>query len=153
MRNPVWPSSCVIPAGTSNELDVQNKWEKKHKKNSRPSKLYGTVSHLRPMGLKKLGHQSIPLAARLPSCLRSRRRSSHLMIPPRVLAFEFYLSLCKFSTLTTHQTMVEMYLLILSGFPLDNREASTTIERTIRTERMSSALNTIRRMCESATTA
>ena len=23
MRNPVWPSSCVTPAGTSNELDVQ----------------------------------------------------------------------------------------------------------------------------------
>ena len=27
MRNPVRPSSCVTPAGTSNELDVQNKWE------------------------------------------------------------------------------------------------------------------------------
>ena len=27
MRNPVWPSSCVTLAGTSNELDVQNKWE------------------------------------------------------------------------------------------------------------------------------
>ena len=27
MRNPVWPSSCVTPAGTSNELNVQNKWE------------------------------------------------------------------------------------------------------------------------------
>ena len=26
-KNPVWPSSCVTPAGTSNELDVQNKWE------------------------------------------------------------------------------------------------------------------------------
>ena len=25
--NPVWPSSCVTPAGTSNELDVQNGWE------------------------------------------------------------------------------------------------------------------------------
>ena len=24
---PVWPSSCVTPAGTSNELDVQNEWE------------------------------------------------------------------------------------------------------------------------------
>ena len=23
----MWPSSCVTPAGTSNELDVQNKWE------------------------------------------------------------------------------------------------------------------------------
>ena len=23
----VWPSSCVTPAGTSNELDVQNEWE------------------------------------------------------------------------------------------------------------------------------
>ena len=27
MRNPVWPSPCVTPAGTSNELDVQNEWE------------------------------------------------------------------------------------------------------------------------------
>ena len=27
MINPVWPSSCVTPAGTSNELDVQNKPE------------------------------------------------------------------------------------------------------------------------------
>ena len=24
---PVWPSSCVTPAGTSNKLDVQNEWE------------------------------------------------------------------------------------------------------------------------------
>ena len=30
MRNPVWPSSWVTPAGTSNELDVQNEWEKTH---------------------------------------------------------------------------------------------------------------------------
>ena len=27
MKNPVRPSSCVTPAGTSNELDVQNEWE------------------------------------------------------------------------------------------------------------------------------
>ena len=27
MRNTVWPSSCVTPAGTPNELDVQNEWE------------------------------------------------------------------------------------------------------------------------------
>ena len=27
IRNPVRPSSCVTPAGTSNELDIQNKWE------------------------------------------------------------------------------------------------------------------------------
>ena len=27
ITNPVWPSSCVTPAGTSNELDVQNGWE------------------------------------------------------------------------------------------------------------------------------
>ena len=26
-KNPVRPSSCVTPAGTSNELDVQNEWE------------------------------------------------------------------------------------------------------------------------------
>ena len=25
----LWPSSCVTPAGTSNELDVQNEWEEK----------------------------------------------------------------------------------------------------------------------------
>ena len=29
MRNPVRPSFCVTPAGTSNELDVQNKWEER----------------------------------------------------------------------------------------------------------------------------
>ena len=27
MRNPVRPFFCVTPAGTSNELDVQNEWE------------------------------------------------------------------------------------------------------------------------------
>ena len=27
IKNPVRPSSCVTPAGTSNELDVQNGWE------------------------------------------------------------------------------------------------------------------------------
>ena len=27
MKNPVRPFSCVTPAGTSNELDVQNEWE------------------------------------------------------------------------------------------------------------------------------
>ena len=27
MKNPVCPFSCVSPAGTSNELDVQNEWE------------------------------------------------------------------------------------------------------------------------------
>ena len=27
MRIPVWPSSCVTPAGTSNELDIQSEWE------------------------------------------------------------------------------------------------------------------------------
>ena len=27
MRSSVRPSSCVTPAGTSNELDVQNEWE------------------------------------------------------------------------------------------------------------------------------
>ena len=30
MRNPVRPSSCVTPPGTSNELDVQNEWGRKH---------------------------------------------------------------------------------------------------------------------------
>ena len=27
MKNPVGPSSCVTPPDTSNEFDVQNKWE------------------------------------------------------------------------------------------------------------------------------
>ena len=27
MKNPVRPSSCVTPTGTSNELDAQNEWE------------------------------------------------------------------------------------------------------------------------------
>ena len=31
MRNPVRPSSCVMtPAGTPNELDVQNVWKKSY---------------------------------------------------------------------------------------------------------------------------
>ena len=29
-QNSVLPSSCVTPVGTSNELDVQNEWEKTH---------------------------------------------------------------------------------------------------------------------------
>ena len=41
MRNPVRPSSCVTPAGTSNELDVQNVREENihtrtHKINKKP---------------------------------------------------------------------------------------------------------------------
>ena len=31
MRNPAGSSSCVTPAGISNELDVQNKWEENTK--------------------------------------------------------------------------------------------------------------------------
>ena len=37
MKNPVWPSSCATPAGTSNELDVQNNWEENtHTRVGRP---------------------------------------------------------------------------------------------------------------------
>ena len=37
MRNPVCPSSCVTPAGTSNELDVKNKWEENTHTHTHPS--------------------------------------------------------------------------------------------------------------------
>ena len=51
MRNPVRPSSCVTPAGTSNELDVQNVWEEnihthahtKLKKADRPGGSVGSL--------------------------------------------------------------------------------------------------------------
>ena len=33
-KSPVWPSSCVTPAGTSNELDVQNIWEENTKQHT-----------------------------------------------------------------------------------------------------------------------
>ena len=45
MRNPVRPSSCVTPAGTSNELDVQNEWEENtHTHNPLDAYLYGILS-------------------------------------------------------------------------------------------------------------
>ena len=40
MRNPVWPSSCVTPAGTSNELDVQNEWEENTHTHKRSDGMY-----------------------------------------------------------------------------------------------------------------
>ena len=46
MRNPVWPSSCVTPAGKSNELDVQNKWEE------------NTHTHTPVVRTIKLGHEN-----------------------------------------------------------------------------------------------
>ena len=36
MRNPVWPSSCVTPAGTSNELDVKHEREENTQKPHAP---------------------------------------------------------------------------------------------------------------------
>ena len=55
MRNPVCPSSCVTPADTSNELDVQNEWEENtHQvinryyryRRSRTTVLYVVDSHI-----------------------------------------------------------------------------------------------------------
>ena len=48
MRNPVRPSYCVTPAGTSNELDVQNVWEENihthaHKINKKADRPSGSV--------------------------------------------------------------------------------------------------------------
>ena len=54
----------------------------------------------------------------LPSCLWSQRIFSSL--PGSRLTF--FLSRCKFSTLTTHQPMVEFYLLTFPRFPLRKKE-------------------------------
>ena len=44
-----------------------------------------------------------------------------LPISPRFMPYDF-LSLCKFSTLTTRQPMVEFYLLTFQRFPLRKKE-------------------------------
>ena len=46
MKNPVWPSSCVTPAGTSNELDVQNEWEENtHTHTQSATLVHATMVH------------------------------------------------------------------------------------------------------------
>ena len=52
-----------------------------------------------------------------PAC--GHKRSSHLS---PVHALQFFLSRCKFSTLTTRQPMVEFYLLTFPRFPLRKKE-------------------------------
>ena len=52
-----------------------------------------------------------------PAC--GHKGSSHLS---PVHALHFFLSRCKFSTLTTHQPMVEFYLLTFLRFPLRKKE-------------------------------
>ena len=52
-----------------------------------------------------------------PAC--GHKGSSHLS---PVLALQFFLSRCKFSTLTTRQPMVEFYLLTFPRFPLRKKE-------------------------------
>ena len=45
-----------------------------------------------------------------------------LPISPRFTPYNFFLSRCKFSTLTTRQPMVEFYLLTFPRFPLRKKE-------------------------------
>ena len=52
-----------------------------------------------------------------PAC--GHKGSSHLSL---VHALQFFLSRCKFSTLTTRQPMVEFYLLTFPRFPLRKKE-------------------------------
>ena len=52
-----------------------------------------------------------------PAC--GHKASSHLSPVP---ALQFFLSRCKFSTLTTRQLMVEFYLLTFPRFPLRKKE-------------------------------
>ena len=60
--NPVWPSSCVTPAGTSNELDVQNEWEENtHKHGDLPRK-----------------HTHVPLPDTLPDLLLMLSQMKHV---------------------------------------------------------------------------
>ena len=66
-----------------------------------------------------------------PAC--GHKGSSHLS-PVHALQF---LSRCKFSTLTTHQPMVEFYLLTFPRFPLRKKEHKPTL---VRIELTSSAL-------------
>ena len=57
MRNPVWPSSCVTPAGTS--FDVQNEWEE----NTHTHTPYTEVGH-NTSTVKGLNRWSLPLKLR-----------------------------------------------------------------------------------------
>ena len=90
MRNPVWPSSCVTPAGTSNELDVQNEWEENTHTNThiraRFTAVYaymGTVTHIARVWINRVrlpillvvnwtGKMNISLSAFAPENLVSR---------------------------------------------------------------------------------
>ena len=66
MRNPVWPSSCVTPAGASNELDAQNEWEENkhthtHTHNNSKSHVAGTAFRVKLTTLSWLttGHERV----------------------------------------------------------------------------------------------
>ena len=75
------------------------------------------VSHLRPMGLNVLGYQFHLLQHCHPVC--GHEGYSHLS--SRFSPYVF-LSRCKFSTLTTRQSTVELYLLAFSRVPLRKPE-------------------------------
>ena len=99
--------------------------------------LFVEVSHLRPINLKTLAYQShhtlfvclfLTTYGRWASTCQVTNPTycnvailpvvtKDLLISPQFLPYEF-LSRCKFSTLTTHQLMVEFYLLTFSRFPL-----------------------------------
>ena len=48
MRNPVWPSSCLTPAGTSNELDVRNESEENTHTHTSSTLLYSSIIRFYP---------------------------------------------------------------------------------------------------------
>ena len=75
------------------------------------------------MGLNVLGCQShIVQRCHLPVVTKD------LPISPRFSPFDF-LSQCKFSTLTTHQSMVEGYLLMFSGLPLRKTKENSAFNK------------------------
>ena len=68
VRNPVSPSSCVTPAGTSNEPDVQNEWEEntKHTHNKYDSNAIQPYnSGLRAYSLEDIGFNDTIIVYRI----------------------------------------------------------------------------------------
>ena len=116
----------MTPAGTSNELDVQNEWEE----NTHTHTITHGSSNIHYKGYKYKAtffffsfffHLTYSrwTSSLLPSCLWSQRIFPSL--PGSRLTI--FLSRCKFSTLlTTRQPMVEVYLLTFPRFPLRKKE-------------------------------
>ena len=85
MKNPVWPS-CVTPAGTSNELDVQNEWEENTHTHSwvQTFELLGRTSDYQTIASDVLvlenssyGTENIRLDSRLRVDISMHKRTEH----------------------------------------------------------------------------